>query len=142
MPKEFSRAGVRLQYPENWTIQTEETESGWTVTFQSKATAFLLLSLETGTDDPARLADETLEAMRKEYPGLESTFAVETVVGFPAVGHDMEFFALDLVNTCWTRCFEGPEGCMMLLGQCTDEELPVNGAVLAAIKQSLVLEDE
>ena len=142
MPKEFSREGVRLQYPENWTIQTEETESGWVATFQSKATAFLSLSLHDDTEDPSWLADETLKAMKKEYPELESTFAVEKIAGFPAVGHDMEFFALDLVNTCWTRCFEGPEGCMMLLGQCTDEELPINGAVLAAIKQSLVLEDE
>ena len=30
---------------------------------------------------------------------------VETLAGMPAVGYDVDFFALDLTNTCWIRSF-------------------------------------
>src|SRR5262245_54278266 len=108
MVKQFEREGIRFQYPDNWQLESEETDGGWNVSVQSPATAFLVMSFHPDEDDPARLADKTLEAMRDDYPQLEADTAVETLAGQPAIGHDIDFFAFDLTNSCWTRCLRGP----------------------------------
>jgi hypothetical protein len=141
MVKEFERSGVRFQYPENWKIETEENDTGWSATLFSPATAFLMVSLQGGADSPAQLADETLSAMQEEYENLEADRAVETIAGLPAVGHDMEFFLFDLVNTAWTRCLSTSEGALLLLGQCTDDEVDSHGVVMRGICASLKIED-
>jgi hypothetical protein len=142
MAEQFDRDGVHFQYPANWEREVEETDEGWNVSVQSPATAFFLLSFHAGEDDPAHLADSTLAALRESYPQLEAEPAVETLAGQPAVGHDINFFALDLTNSCWSRCLQGPGGSLLLLSQCTDEELETNGAALRAIGASLRIDDE
>jgi hypothetical protein len=141
MTKLFERDGVRFQYPDNWDLETEDTDGGWNVSVQSPATAFLLLSVHPDEDDPAALADTALAAMRDSYPQLEAEQAVETLAGQPAVGYDIDFFAFDLTNSCWTRSLQGPDGCLLLMCQCTDEELDSNGEVLKAVCRSLELDD-
>jgi hypothetical protein len=100
-----------------------------------------MVSYHPDEDDPAHLADTALNAMRESYPDLESEMLVETIAGMPAVGHDVDFFALDLTNTCWIRSFAVDAGCVLLMAQCTDEELPGYGTILRAIRASLTIED-
>lgn len=141
MSQVFSRAGIRFQYPETWELETDETDDGWTASVYSPATAFFVLSYHPDEDDPARLADAALSVMRENYPDLESEMKVETLAGMPSVGHDVDFFALDLTNTCWIRGFAVDAGSVLLMCQCTDLELPGNGMILRAIRASLVIED-
>lgn len=141
MPAIFEEAGVRFQYPENWRLEREDTEEGWTVLVQSPATAFLMLTLREDTPDPSALAEAALAALRDDYPELEADECVDSVAGQPAVGHNIRFFSLDLTNTCWTRSLVSTQGTLLIMCQYNDLESEMNEAVLHAICASLELDE-
>src|SRR5437868_1227970 len=94
----YDEDGIRFRYPENWRLEREESEHGWTVSLQSPETAFLLIALDEQTPKPQRMAELALATLREEYPELESDACADAVAGQPAVGHDFRFFSLDLTN--------------------------------------------
>jgi hypothetical protein len=142
MPQQFARGGIRFQYPDNWLLEIEDNESGWTASVQSPDTAFFLLSVDSETPSPEDVVETALEALRSEYPDLESEERVDTIAGQMAVGHDIRFFSLDLTNTCRTRSFLGADGTVLVMWQANDLELDVNEPVLRAICASLEVAEE
>jgi hypothetical protein len=142
MTARFKQDGIQFLYPENWEMDRQETDGGWTVSVQSPATAFFMLSYDADMPDSELMADTALEALRSEYPGLESEEAVESLAGQPAVGHDVRFFSLDLTNTGWLRSFYGGAGTVLAMWQANDLELDRLGPVLKAICASIKLEEE
>lgn len=139
---EFAAGGIRFQYPENWRLEREDTDAGWTVSVQSPDTAFFMLTLRDdmpGIDD---VADTALEALREDYPELEAEERTDTLAGQPAVGHDIRFFSLDLTNTCWTRSIYTPRGTVLVLCQANDLEADLNEPVLRAICASLQVDED
>ena len=141
MAEQFEHDGIRFSYPENWRLEREETDSGWTVLLQSPDPAFFLLSLDEGGPDSGAMARTALDALREDYPDLEADECVESLAGQPAVGHDIQFTSLDLTNTCWTRCFYSSEGTVLVLWQVNDLELERAEPVLKAICASLQVEE-
>jgi hypothetical protein len=137
----FEKDGIRFRYPENWRLESEETGNGWTVTLQSPATAFLMLSLDLDMPPTEQVAETTLVALREEYPELEADEYVDAVAGQPAIGHEIQFFSLDLTNTCWTRSFYAGGGTVLLMWQINDLELEENEPVLKAICASMEVDD-
>lgn len=141
MPATFEHDGVCFLYPENWTLDRGEHETGWSATVESNDTAFFSLSYHRGETDMAALADSALAALREEYPVVDSDPALETLAGVPAVGHDVRFISLDLTNTAWIRAFACEDGCVLVLCEINDLELDKNGPVLKAICKSIAIED-
>jgi hypothetical protein len=138
----FSRSGVTFRYPANWEVDTEEAaDGGWTVTLQSKETAFLLVSLRPDADDPAQVADESLEALRTEYKELDAEDTVETFAGQAAVGHNIDFLTMDTPIVCWTRCLQTPEGPLLVMCQTSEFDRATNEPALRAICASFVVEE-
>jgi len=145
MIQSFERDGIRFQYPGNWTLEASEGEpgeGGWTVSVQSPETAFLLVSLRPDADDPAQLADRTLEAIQGEYKELDSENVVETLAGVVAVGHDIDFLTVDTAIVCRTRCLETPVGPLLVMCQVSEYDRARNDPVLRAICASLTVEEE
>ena len=142
MVAQFEEAGVRFKYPENWRLEREENESGWTVSVHSPETAFLMLCLREDMPRTDEMAETALEALREEYPDLEAEDCVDSLAGQPALGHDIRFFSFDLTNTCWTRSFYSTQGTVLLLCQFNDLETDRNEPVLRAICASLEVENE
>jgi hypothetical protein len=142
MTRQFEERGVRFQYPENWRLERAEDESGWSVSLQSPNTAFMLISVNEEMPSADQVAQTALEALRSEYPELEADDCVDTVAGQPAVGHDIQFFSLDLTNTCWTRSFYCDSGTVLVLWQANDLELPSCEPVLRAITASLEVDED
>ena len=142
MPRVFREGSLSFRYPDNWQLEREDNDHGWTVSVYSPSTAFLTLSLDTDYPDTERVADTVLEAMRSEYPELEADERAEQFAGQWAVGHDIWFFSLDLTNTCWTRSFYSNSGTVLLLCQTSDLELEKTGPVLKAICASIEVEEE
>ncbi|SRR5579883_1489698 len=140
MAAKFHEDGIRFLYPENWQMDREETDGGWTVSVQSPGTAFFLLSYDAAMPEPAQMAATALEALGSEYPSLESDAATESVAGRPAVGHDVRFFSMDLTNTCCLRSFYGGAGTVLMMWQTNDLELDQLGPVLKAICASIRVE--
>jgi hypothetical protein len=139
----FSRSGVSFRYPATWDLDAEETaEGGWTVTLHSPETAFLLVSLRPDADDPAQVADEALEALRAEYQELDAENVIETLDGQVAIGHDIDFLAVDTPIACWTRCVTTSEGPLLVMGQTSEFDREANEPVLRAVCASLQIEEE
>src|SRR5262249_10526700 len=93
MPAIYEQDGIRFQYPEDWALSREENPNGWTVSLQSLATAFLMLTFDGDMPEAELMAETALEAMQAEYAGLESEPVCESIAGQPACGHDMRFFS-------------------------------------------------
>jgi len=142
MPAKFDRDGIQFLYPENWRLETSDSDSGWTVSLQSPDTAFLMLSFDESMPDPEAMASTALEALKAEYPDLESQETVGSVAGQPAIGHDVQFFSLDLTNTSSLRAFFSGTGTALLLWQMNDLELERNEPVMRAIYASLQVAED
>ena|ERR1700722_5076195 len=137
----FDSEGILFQYPENWRLEREDSEDGWTVTVQSPETAFLLLSVNAEMPTSEDMLAASLAALQAEYKDLEYDDCVDSIAGQPAVGHDIRFISLDLTNTCWTRSFYSAAGTVLVLCQCNDLESEINEPVLRAICASLEVDD-
>lgn len=137
MPAEFHENGIAFRYPENWGLERDEHETGWTVSLQSPETAFLTVTFDAEAPDVAVMADSALDALRAEYPALEAEPKVESIAGQPAVGHDVRFFSFDLTNTAAIRSFRAEEGTVLVLWQFADLEQDRSEPVLKAICKSI-----
>jgi len=140
--KTFTRAGISFKYPADWAVERDESGGGWTATVQSKGTAFFMLSLQPDAEVPIRLAEETLAALKAEYPGVEADEVVEPVAGLPAVGHDLEFLTLDTTTSAFTRCLDTLDGPLLAMGQTGGYDYAEHWPVLLAIKETLKVEEE
>jgi hypothetical protein len=141
MFKQFSEDGVSFRYPDNWSIEREAADGGWTVTLQSKETAFMVVTLDPTMPALEEMAKTALEAIRSEYPDLEADSAVDMLAGELAVGHDIQFFSLDLANTVYTRCLYCAAGALLVYWQMNDLELPTLEPVVRAVCASLTLDE-
>jgi len=142
MVETFEDEGIRFRYPENWRLEREDTDTGWTVVVQSPETAFAMISLNDESPSVENMAETALATMREDYPDLDADACVDSVAGRPAIGYDIRFFSLDLTNTCWIRSFYCSRGTMVVMCQVNDLELETNEPVLRAICASLEVDDE
>src|SRR5581483_8089488 len=115
MPARFSDGGIQFLYPENWRLEREDSEEGWTVSVHSPGTAFLLVCLREDQPNTDALLDTALEALREDYPNLESDECSDSLAGQPANGLDIRFISLDLTNTCWIRSFYSRCGTILVM---------------------------
>jgi hypothetical protein len=141
MSDTFERDGVRFSYPPGWQLETEQDDDGWTASLQGPGTAFLVVSYCPGIDDPGELVDAAVEGLQADYPDLDAADAVEALAGQPALGADVNFVHFDLTNTCWIRAVPAAEGALLVMAQCTDEELDDQGAALKAIMATMTVEE-
>lgn len=142
MLKSYEGDGLKFQYPSTWTLENEENENGWGITIQSPGTAFILIVCDQGMPDSEELADATLQALKNDYPGLEFDPVIEDLCGQPSVGHNIQFFSLDLGNSCKTRCVYSQVGTILILSQVSDLEIEKYGPAMQALSFSLKIDDE
>ena len=134
MAAQFDDGGIKFLYPENWRLEREDSEDGWTVSVQSPQTAFMLLAVNEEMPSTEEMLAATLDAMKAEYKDLEVEECVESIAGLPAIGYSIRFISLDLTNTCWTRCFYSAAGTVLVLCQCNDLENEINESVLRNLR--------
>ncbi|HWG47724.1 MAG TPA: hypothetical protein VN688_33475 [Gemmataceae bacterium] len=142
MTQQYQADGISFRYPADWRLDREESEDGWTVLLQSPGTAFMTLTCDSSGASTEEMTAAALAALRADYPTLDATPQVETLAGQMAMGHDIQFFSLDLTNTCWTRSFYNNTGAVLILCQVNDTELDEYEPVLRAICASLKVEEE
>ena len=142
MTAEFSEDGVSFSVPEGWSLQREETEQGWTVTLQSPGTAFALFSMDRSMPETSEVAQTALDALRGDYPALEAQPAIDMLAGEMAMGHDIEFFSMDMASTCWTRSLYAGAGTLLVLCQCCDADTEDYESVLRGVCASLRVEED
>jgi hypothetical protein len=114
----FDDYGVRFEYPADWELDITDDGTRTTVSLQSpNEPAFVMVALDTDRPGPAEVADEALDAMRAEYPDLDAVPALETIDGHRAIGHDLEFFTLDMTGSCVIRSFRTDRRTILVFAQ-------------------------
>ena len=141
--KSFDDHGIRFDHPADWPIEVDDGPEGRiSITVQSPGgLAFALITLDEARPAPAAMADEALDAMRAEYPGLDATPAIGAVGGHKTVGHDVEFLALDLVNSCEIRCWRTSLRTIFVIGQWSDLDNDDPEGHIRAIRASIAETD-
>jgi hypothetical protein len=79
----FDEGGLRFQYPENWRLEREESDDGWTISLQSPETAFMLISVNSEVTSTDEMLQTTLDALKADYEDLEFDETVESIAGQP-----------------------------------------------------------
>lgn len=138
MAGSFDDHGIRFEYPPDWELDVTDDGPRATVSVQSPdGLAFALVTVDEDRPAPAEMADEAISAMREEYPELESVAAIEEIDGHRAVGHDLEFFSLDMLNACAIRCYRSPRRTIMVFSQWAEIEGEEAEEILRAVRRSL-----
>lgn len=117
----YEKHGVRFDYPASWEI--EETLDGEVASVAVSipdGLGFVVITTDPTCPDPNLASAEALEALREEYPNLDSTQVMEVINGQTTVGHDVEFFTLDMTNSASIRCFRTPRRTVLCFGQWSD----------------------
>ncbi len=140
MPALFDDLGLRFQFPENWSLEEDDTPGRESATVYSPGGGFWTVMLRDAAETPASLADEVLAAMRQEYPGLDCESARERVRGEELVGYDLNFIYLDLISTALIRSFRVAAANLVVVCQAEDHDFEKLRDVFRAITASLVME--
>jgi hypothetical protein len=139
MPARFDKLGISFQYPDNWTLDDSDALLGRkSVTVYSPGGAFWSVAIHSGSADPVKLATTALEAMKREYPGLEIDEVFEMVAGHDLIGYDLAFYYLDLINTALIRGLRVGQTCYTIFCQAEDREFDQLRMVFQAMTTSLV----
>jgi len=139
MPAVFSRSDLRFEYPENWSLDDSDDQSGSEqVVISSPETAFWHLSRHSPEVELEPLFDEALAALRSEYQDIEVEPAHERLEDHDLEGFDVNFICLDLTNTCRLRACRTPSATFLLICQAEDREFHRVSAVFQAMLASLL----
>jgi hypothetical protein len=138
----FTKAGIRFQYPENWTL-VDESLLDWprTVSLQSPGGGFWSLMKYDRGADVAALLRETLNQMREEYDSLESSVITEQFDDISSTGYEMYFYCLDFLVCAKALAIQSKGGdVLLLLWQAEDREFTKYEPIFRAITTSLLRE--
>lgn len=140
MPATFEKLGISFQYPDNWTLDEEDVLAGRkSVTVYSPGGGFWSVSIDPRSAYPAEIAQASVEAMKDVYDELDSEEVRETLAGYELLGHDLNFYYLDLTNTAHVRSLQTDRATYTVFCQAEDREFDRIGDVFRAITTSLLM---
>ena len=135
----FDRFGLAFDYPENWTIDTDDADGRYaTVTVYSPDGSFWSVSGHASGGEARELSAAVVGQMRREYQELDSEPASDTVAGRTLDGFDLNFYCLDLTNTAQVRTLATARAVYLIHCQAEDRDWDRVAPVFAAITTSFV----
>jgi hypothetical protein len=138
MPAAYDKLGVRFQYPDNWTLETDAvSEERQTISVYSPGGAFWTVMCHSPDADLEELARTALVAMENEYEDLDSEAIQEQIGDVEVQGFDLNFYCLDLTNTAWIRVGSGKKASYLVICQAEDLEFVEVSGVFRAMTASL-----
>jgi hypothetical protein len=136
----FDKLGIRFQYPENWTLETDDATPGrQSISVYSPGGGFWSVLAHLPDDDPTQLAATALEAMQREYDELDVEEVSEEIGDVELTGYDLNFYCLDLTNTASIRAFNNQRGSYLVICQAEDRDFERLSLVFQAMTTSLLM---
>lgn len=139
MPATYEQFGIKLMYPDNWTVTDEQLDQ-WprSVALQSPTSAFWQVHVYPSRTNPKDLVDEVLETLRAEYEEVEWVWVEQAMENALAVGYDLSFFCMDFVVAARVRGFYLQERTFVVVNQAESRDFDELQLVFDAITQSLL----
>jgi hypothetical protein len=138
MPRIFDELGLRFVYPDNWELETQDSDNAQVVTVASPGGPFWCVSVLPPDAGMAEAAQAMLDGLQSEYDNLDSEAVVDDVLNHELLGYDVNFFCFDLTSTAQIRSFQTPQATYTVLWQAEDRDLEEYEPVFTAITTSLV----
>lgn len=139
MPATHDAFGMRILYPENWTLQDDQEAQAFTL--ESPSGAFMTLSRLASVDESKAAMEQAQKAMESEYDEVEQVAAARQIAGLEFTGITQRFVFLDLIITSHLLHFANDAGSFLVQLQAEDREmdeiLPVFEAMLTSACLSL-----
>lgn len=139
MPGVYDSNGLHFQYPENWTLTESQSEDSIEINLESPKGSIWSLNVFNAPDDPQKIADGLLDAMKAEYEDLEFEPATETVMDNEFVGFDLSFFCYDFLVTSKIRCMVRAQQTIAILTEAENREFEELSMVFNAITMSMLM---
>lgn len=139
-PVAYAGPGIHFRHPSDWVVDEERGEDEFTVTVRpegDEGTAFWSLTLLLQRPAVQPVLKAALRAFEDEYPELDVYPAEQEVAGRKAVGRDLEFVCLELLNTARLRVFRTRDFTAVVLCQATDDEIASRSPVFQMLTGSL-----
>lgn len=138
----FEQHGLRIQYPENWTLQQGQAEGqGLELQIVAPSGAFWSLLAFARQNEGEPLMQEILGNLEEQYDSVETSAVQESMGGFEASGHDTFFFYLDLLVANRMRCLSAGEHRFLIIWQAENRDFdniePVFQAITVGFLASL-----
>jgi len=135
----YENFGLRLPYPENWTVE-DGRNSEWpeSVVLQSPGSGFWSVSIHPGDTDGTELAAQVLNTLRQEYEEIEAESVRDKVGDVDASGFDLNFYCLDFVITASLRVFRGGERLFLVLYQAENREFEQLSPIFQLLSASIL----
>jgi hypothetical protein len=140
VPETFDKHGIRFRFPDAWELTEETAENTISITVAPSAGLFWSVTLFFDGPSPDDVVETAVQAFGDEYPEHDVYNVPATLGPHRGIGADIEFVALDLVNSAFLRACRTERFTALVLYQGTDRDLEESLEVLEAISESLELD--
>ena len=135
----YDRSGLNFLYPENWKLVEDSMDAiPRTIVIQSPTGAFWSVDIHPFSVSREELIETVAQAMKEEYPELESYPVSVEILDNEAVGFDLFFCCLDFVVTSHIRALQVGHATYLLTYQAEDRDFEKLGPVFDAMTLSLL----
>lgn len=137
MPGTFEDFGCRFLYPDNWVLQSHESDERCAaVTLELPGGGFFSVTRYYGAaETPEEILSQIAEAMREEYHDIETdTIQLNDADDFYI---ESRFYYLDLLVISRSTALEAGDDLIVIQPQAESREFDKNEPVFAAIIESL-----
>ncbi|MEM9351643.1 MAG: hypothetical protein AAGA92_01390 [Planctomycetota bacterium] len=138
MPALYDSIGLRFEYPDNWSIESETESKGSQVVVSSPETAFWHAGKYDAGTELEPLFDEALAALRSEYRDMEVSYVEEKIDSQHVTGYDVDFYLFDFISTARIRGVNTAGATYLVVSQAEDREMRTVGPVFQAMLASLL----
>ncbi len=122
MPATYHTSGLTFQYPDGWELTEEQSAEGLSISLSADGSAFCSLTLLLDRPPAESAIEAALTAYRESYDDFDVYPVSCRIAARDAVGRDVEFFCMELVNTAWIRAFRTGRFTVVILGQSGPDE--------------------
>lgn len=136
----FVKFGISFQYPENWVLDEEDALAGnkSVTVFSPDGYIFWSVAVRDKENDPEKLVEGIVDALRQDYDTLERHDSVLTIGGQELPGVDMHFYCNEMVVTARAHWIKTDQQILILFVQGEDRSLDRAEDVLLAMTTSLL----
>ncbi|HWL11104.1 MAG TPA: hypothetical protein VNQ76_22030 [Planctomicrobium sp.] len=132
----YQQHDVAFRYPGHWELGEESRDDAVTISV-SESGAFWSLTILRRRPRAERVIDEAVKAFQEEYDDVDEYPVGATLGGESAIGKNLEFVALELINCVMMRAVDVGGRTLFVMAQVTDHERDQFEPIFDAISDSL-----
>ncbi|WP_437194325.1 hypothetical protein [Planctomicrobium sp. SH527] len=133
----YQAHGVTFGYPGHWELTEEPRDDAITVSVGDSG-AFWSITVLRSRPRAERVLEEAIQAFKDEYEDVDEYPVEAAMAGESAIGRNIEFVALELVNCVFMRTLEIGGRTFFVMAQVTDHEReqfePIFDAITASVQ--------